>query len=357
MGVVILAACTAATIATAGSCGFLYAVAAGALKGALIGAVTGAVGGLVTGAVEYYEEHGTLGGSGKHILESVAVGFAEGIATGALEGGFGGALAYAKSPGSFCFTGGTFILTVYGYKLIEHIRIGDKVLSTDPETGETTEKTVLQTFERETTEFVDVTIDGESYTTTPEHPFYVEGKDFVNASKLEAGDKVVCYDTETDTTETKEVEEVHSYETDEPVSVYNFEVHENHTYHVGEDGVLVHNSCKKAGGSGSSGGKTFESKYEIPTNESGYTKSNLDLGKKVHKEYMSDVADDVNKIKEYVLPSGKRVDFIDFENKIVYELKPNNPNQIRKGTKQLAGYLEEIETVFGKGWSSVLDTY
>ena len=109
--------------------------------------------------------------------------------------------------------------------------------------------------------------------------------------------------------------------------------------------------------SGTSSGVTFKSQYEIPTNEKGYTKSSLDLGKKVHKEYMSDVADDVNKIKEYVLPSGKRVDFIDFENKIVYELKPNNPNQIRKGTKQLAGYLEEIETVYGKGWSSVLDTY
>ena len=109
--------------------------------------------------------------------------------------------------------------------------------------------------------------------------------------------------------------------------------------------------------SGTSSGVTFKSQYEIPTDEKGYTKSSLDLGKKVHKEYMSDVADDVNKIKEYVLPSGKRVDFIDFENKIVYELKPNNPNQIRKGTKQLAGYLEEIETVYGKGWSSVLDTY
>ena len=109
--------------------------------------------------------------------------------------------------------------------------------------------------------------------------------------------------------------------------------------------------------SGTSSGVTFKSQYEIPTNEKGYTKSSLDLGKKVHKEYMSDVADDVNKIKEYVLPSGKRVDFIDFENKSVYELKPNNPNQIRKGTKQLAGYLEEIETVYGKGWSSVLDTY
>lgn len=97
--------------------------------------------------------------------------------------------------------------------------------------------------------------------------------------------------------------------------------------------------------------------YLFPLMKKAYTESNLDLGKKVHKEYMSDVADDVNKIKEYVLPSGKRVDFINFENKIVYELKPNNPNQIRKGTKQLAGYLEEIETVYGKGWSSVLDTY
>ena len=112
-------------------------------------------------------------------------------------------------------------------------------------------------------------------------------------------------------------------------------------------------TCK----SGNSSGRTFKSQYEIPTNEKGYTKSSLELGKKVHKEYMYDVADGVNKIKEYVLPSGKRVDFIDFENKIVYELKPNNPNQIRKGTKQLAGYLEEIEAVFGKGWSSVLDTY
>ena len=69
-----------------------------------------------------------------------------------------------------------------------------------------------------------------------------------------------------------------------------------------------------------------------------------------HTEYS--LLDGSNKIKEYVLPSGKRVDFINFENKIVYELKPNNPNQIRKGTKQLAGYLEEIETVFGKGYSS-----
>ena len=126
---------------------------------------------------------------------------------------------------------------------------------------------------------------------------------------------------------------------------------------IGEEAIGNPNGIEGISKSGTSSGRTFKSQYEIPTNEKGYTKSSLELGKKVHKEYMSDVADDVNKIKEYVLPSGKRVDFIDFENKIVYELKPNNPNQIKKGTKQLAGYLEEIETVFGKGWSSVLDTY
>lgn len=88
-----------------------------------------------------------------------------------------------------------------------------------------------------------------------------------------------------------------------------------------------------------------------------YTKSSLELGKKVHKEYKTGDVDNITKFKEYVLPSGKRVDYIDFETKTVYELKPHNPNQIRNGNKQLQNYLEEIENVFGEGWTSVLDTY
>lgn len=65
---------------------------------------------------------------------------------------------------------------------------------------------------------------------------------------------------------------------------------------------------------------------------------------------MVDIDHGFTKRKEYVLPSGKRVDFIDFESKTVYELKPHNQNQINKGIKQLEGYLQEIETVFGEGW-------
>ncbi|MDT3368956.1 MAG: hypothetical protein LIR40_09965 [Bacteroidota bacterium] len=41
------------------------------------------------------------------------------------------------------------------------------------------------------------------------------------------------------------------------------------------------------------------------------------------------------RIKEYMLPSRKRIDFIDLEKKIIYELKPNNPRAIKQGDKQL----------------------
>ena len=104
-------------------------------------------------------------------------------------------------------------------------------------------------------------------------------------------------------------------------------------------------------------GRTFKSKYDIPVNDKGYTKSSLKLGREVHKEYKVDSVNNATTFKEYTLPSGKRVDFIDFETKTIYELKPHNPNQISAGTKQLQGYLSEVESVFGGTWNVVLDTY
>ena len=86
-------------------------------------------------------------------------------------------------------------------------------------------------------------------------------------------------------------------------------------------------------------------------------KVGLKLGQEVYKEYKATDVDNITKFKEYVLPSGKRVDYIDFESKTVYELKAHNPNQIRRGNKQLQNYLNEIEEEFGDGWTSTLDTY
>lgn len=92
-----------------------------------------------------------------------------------------------------------------------------------------------------------------------------------------------------------------------------------------------------------------------------YTKSSFKIGQEMHRLYK---ANDVLKkgikcirCKEFRLPSGLRIDFIDFENKIIYELKPNNPRQIKEGKKQLQMYLIEVEKLYGKGWKTVLDLY
>ena len=66
------------------------------------------------------------------------------------------------------------ILTAMGLIAIENIKAGDKVISTDPETMETDEKTVLETYIREVKRLVRLTINGEEIITTFDHPFYCD---------------------------------------------------------------------------------------------------------------------------------------------------------------------------------------
>ncbi len=90
------------------------------------------------------------------------------------------------------------------------------------------------------------------------------------------------------------------------------------------------------------------------------TKSTLKLGQEMHKAYRANEVLDGVRIKEFRLPSGKRIDFIDLENRIIYELKPNNPRAIKMGHKQLEMYKAEIESMprfKGGKWQTVLDTY
>jgi nucleoid-associated protein YejK len=73
-----------------------------------------------------------------------------------------------------------------------------------------------------------------------------------------------------------------------------------------------------------------------------YTKSNLKLGRQMHKSYKANKVLKGVREKEFRLPSGKRIDFIDFEKKIIYELKPNNPRAIKKVLKQLKAYKKNL---------------
>lgn len=90
-----------------------------------------------------------------------------------------------------CFVAGTMILTASGLVAIENIKAGDKVISIDPETFETAEKTVLETYIREDSKLIHLVINGEEVVTTESHPFYVKDKGFINAGELDVGDELL----------------------------------------------------------------------------------------------------------------------------------------------------------------------
>jgi Pretoxin HINT domain len=137
-----------------------------------------------------------------------------------------------------CFIAGTEIQTIDGTKNIEDIHVGDWVLSDDPNTvGDIEYKQVLNTFVKETTNLVDIYIDGEKITTTEEHPFWVPDLGWVAAKDLHAG---TLLQTKTESWLDVDRVELHGGLT----TVYNFEVAGFHTYFVSELGLLVHNTCE-----------------------------------------------------------------------------------------------------------------
>lgn len=67
--------------------------------------------------------------------------------------------------------------------------------------------------------------------------FYVQGRDFIEAGSLLVGDKLISINGRDLIVEDYNIEL-----TEEPVSVYNFQVENFHTYHVGIDVIFVHNA-------------------------------------------------------------------------------------------------------------------
>ena len=137
-----------------------------------------------------------------------------------------------------CFVAGTKVLALTGEVEIENVEAGDYVISTNPQTGETTIKRVVQTFVNETDELIHIDICGEKIVCTKEHPFYMPTKGWTAACELRAGDILVTVNGEYVV-----VEQVQHELLESPVKVYNFEVEDFHTYYVGESSVLVHNMC------------------------------------------------------------------------------------------------------------------
>ena len=193
---------------------------------------------------------GGIGSGGKQAVNEAVDETADSIGDSVrreVKSGSASATEMAKPQGG-CFTGETLIPTAKGEKAIREIRVGDLVLSENPETGERGYKEVRRLYLHESSRLIHVFVGNEEIKATPEHPFWVEGKGFVTADALRAGDEVrLCDGSRTNVEKTEE--EV----LEEPVQVYNFEVADWHTYYVSGTGVLVHNSCGVNGGSTTQG--------------------------------------------------------------------------------------------------------
>ncbi|MBO7254124.1 MAG: hypothetical protein J6V36_02350, partial [Clostridia bacterium] len=233
---VAVAAVAAVTAGTGGAAGAALCAASGALKGAAIGAVKGAVSGAISGgatsAIKHRITTGSWKGAGKAALNGAIDGAKSGAASGAVLGAFAGGIT------SNCFVAGTEILTVAGLVAIENISEGDEVLAENPETGEKGVKRVVQTFVKETYNLVHIYVEDEEIVTTPEHPFWEMNREWCSAIEIRAGDILKLANGKTAI-----VSKVYSEALSSPVTVYNFEVADFHTYYVGKDSILVHNSC------------------------------------------------------------------------------------------------------------------
>ncbi len=137
-----------------------------------------------------------------------------------------------------CFVAGTLVLTASGLVAIENIKPGDMVYAADAETLEVSTKQVLETYIRETSSLVHLTINGENIISTYNHPYYVKDKGFVSAESLWIGAELIDKNGNVVLVEQLYRENLG----DESVKVYNFQVEDYHTYFVSENCILVHNA-------------------------------------------------------------------------------------------------------------------
>jgi hypothetical protein len=169
---------------------------------------------------------------------------------------------------------------------------------------------------------------GQVLRTTAMHPFWVVGKGWLEAENLTPGDILGSHDGQN-----MMVEEV--FDTGETETVYNLRIADYHTYFVGcpEWGwsVWAHNACSSTSGNNLASQK----------------------GRAAHKAYNPGPTYRLNK----PLANGMRPDAVDPVNRIVRELKPNNPAAIAKGWRQVNRYRQALQNQFGGIWKAYVDVY
>jgi RHS repeat-associated protein len=134
------------------------------------------------------------------------------------------------------FSATTSVSTPSGEVPIASLQPGDQVMAYNPSTGTTGSYTVQATWQHQDPTLESLTIDGDTLTTTPEHPFDTKEKGWVPAGKLWKGAHV------RDEQGGYGVVQTIAYSRHSAV-MYNLTVNTAHTYFVGAGRWLVHNAC------------------------------------------------------------------------------------------------------------------
>ena len=149
----------------------------------------------------------------------------------------------AKTAARACsFSGVTLVLMADGTKKpIDQVEVGDEVVATDPETGEQKIKKVAHVFVHDDA-LTDLQLaDGTVLSTTEDHPYWsVDDQRFERADELSRGERVLGADGRTIKVSGLRLASTHQG------LAYNLSVEGIHTYHVGDDAILVHNTCLSA---------------------------------------------------------------------------------------------------------------
>lgn len=131
-------------------------------------------------------------------------------------------------------------------KPIEDIEVGDLVWAWDEVQGTLVKRRVKRLFRRRGRPVLQVVVADSSgvsqiIAATTEHPFWVDGKGWVAAQDLKAGDALKRIDS------APGMQVLRVIDAGGKADVFNFEVDEVHNYFVGSDGVLVHNQSTRPG--------------------------------------------------------------------------------------------------------------
>lgn len=105
--------------------------------------------------------------------------------------------------------------------------------------------------------------------------------------------------------------------------------------------------------------------HALSEHRGSHPRRGVDFYESLYADYLGNVFSDnipqrkflvfaTQQMKEQTIGAGARVDGIDYVNRIVYELKPNNPRAIRRGMKQLDRYLDILGA---DNWAGVLMLY